>query len=67
MNITKNPLRAFLGLTREKNKNIKAWPKKRSSYKKRVYLTFTDTHAGTHMYANAHIRVNDVAKEQYIA
>ena len=27
-NIAKNPLRTFLGLNREKNKNIKAWPKK---------------------------------------
>ena len=30
----KNPLRTFLGLNREKNKNIKAWRKKGSSYKK---------------------------------
>ena len=36
--IAKNPLRTFLGFTREKNKNIKASPKKRSSYKKRVYI-----------------------------
>ena len=34
-NIAKNPLRTFLGLNREKNKNIKALPKKRSSYKKK--------------------------------
>ena len=34
-NIAKNPLRTFLGLNREKNKNIKASPKKRSSYKKK--------------------------------
>ena len=27
-NIAKNPLRTFLGLNREKNKNIKASPKK---------------------------------------
>ena len=40
-NIAKNPLRTFLGLNREKNKNIKACPKKRSSYKKkRVYAKF---------------------------
>ena len=36
-NIAKKPLRTFLGLNREKNKNIKASPKKRSSYKKKVY------------------------------
>ena len=34
-NITKNPLRTFLGSNREKNKNIKASPKKRSSYNKK--------------------------------
>ena len=34
-NIAKNPLRTFLGLNRKKNKNIKASPKKRSSYKKK--------------------------------
>ena len=33
--IAKNPLRTFLGLNREKNKNIKAWPKKRNSYKRK--------------------------------
>ena len=36
-NIGKNRLRTFLGLSREKNKNIKASPKKGSSYKKKVY------------------------------
>ena len=35
MNIIKNPLRTFLGLNRRKNKNIKAWRKKGSSYKKK--------------------------------
>ena len=34
-NIAKNPL---TGLNREKNKNIKASPKKRSSYKKKCML-----------------------------
>ena len=33
--MAKNPLRTFLGLNRKKNKNIKAWLKKRSSYKKK--------------------------------
>ena len=36
MNTAKNPLRTFLGLNREKNKNIKAWPKKESNFKKSV-------------------------------
>ena len=33
--IAKNLLNTFLGLNREKNKNIKAWPKKGGSYKTR--------------------------------
>ena len=33
--LAKNPLRTFLGLNRKKNKNIKAWRKKGSSYKKK--------------------------------
>ena len=33
-NVAKNPLRTYLGLNREKNKNIKASPKKKSSCKK---------------------------------
>ena len=38
----KHSLRTFLGLNREKNMNIKAWPKKRSSYeKKSVFLNAT--------------------------
>ena len=36
--MAKNPLRTFFGMNREKNKNIKAWPKKRSSYKKKCSL-----------------------------
>ena len=35
MNIIKNPLRTFLGLNGDKNKNIKAWRKKGSSYRKK--------------------------------
>ena len=43
-NITKNPLRTFIGLNSEKNKNIKASPKKRSSYKK---ISVRVVHLGT--------------------
>ena len=43
MNIAKNALRTYLGLSREKNKNIKALPKKRSSYKKKVYISGAGT------------------------
>ena len=35
INIIKNPLRTFLGLNSDKKKNIKAWRKKGSSYKKK--------------------------------
>ena len=38
-NVAKNPL----SLNRDKNKNIKAWPKKRSSYEKNVYHTVNRT------------------------
>ena len=38
-NTAKNPLRTFLGLNHEKNKNIKASPKKRSSNKKKSRQT----------------------------
>ena len=33
--MTKNPLRTYLGLNCDKNKNIKAWQKNGSSYKKK--------------------------------
>ena len=35
VDIAKNPLKTFLGLNRTKKKNIKASPKKRSSYEKK--------------------------------
>ena len=47
-NIAKNPLRTFLGLNREKNKNIKASPKKRSSYKKKCTHFFYKQHVHKH-------------------
>ena len=48
--MAKNPLRTFLGLNCLKNKNIKAWPKKRSSYikkgcsRERIKISFFMTH-----------------------
>ena len=35
-NMAKNPLRTFLGLNHDKNKNMKAWPKKGILMKKGV-------------------------------
>ena len=53
--IAMNPLRTLLGLNREKNKNIKASPKKRSSYKSVVPELLTEVerkmifHLGKHI------------------